>query len=159
MNVLVILKYTSVGVVRRLIESYWHQPTFQRCGLRWKSLGWVLVWVTVWHRLHEYLYKCVCSRWILNIGVRQGRSYHRAWAEIFLDSQFRGGTEGRGNRELSSIQGGNLVNEGFSPGASLGNFWAWGQFPLIGMLLTNFWNKKQWQYFYRDSIERTSPNL
>ena len=45
--------FISVGVVRRSLESWWHQPTFQRCGLRWSQVTLVsLVWVTVWHRLH-----------------------------------------------------------------------------------------------------------
>ena len=40
-----------IGGVRRSLESWWHQPTFLRVDH--KSLGWVLVWVTVWHRLQS----------------------------------------------------------------------------------------------------------
>ena len=29
---------TGVKVVRRSLESWWHQPTFQRCKLRWSQV-------------------------------------------------------------------------------------------------------------------------
>ena len=51
-----------VGDVRRSLWSWWHQSTFQSCVLRssvishHKSLGWVLVLVIVWHRLHYVQY-------------------------------------------------------------------------------------------------------
>ena len=48
-----------VGIVRRSLENWWHQPTFQRCGLRWsvisdhKSLALILL---VGNRLTPHIF-------------------------------------------------------------------------------------------------------
>ena len=44
---------TIVRIIRRSLESWWHQPIlFSVVDYCDKLLGWVLVWVTVWHHLH-----------------------------------------------------------------------------------------------------------